>query len=82
MDAAYLEDLFAPFGPIAVKRMFGGQGVFHEGLMIALVADDRLYLKADAEARPAFAAAGGEPFVYHGKGKPMEMGYWTVPDTA
>lgn len=81
-QATYLEDLFAPFGPVAVKRMFGGLGVFHQGLMMALVADDRLYVKVDDTTQPRFANAGGAPFVYGGKGKPMEMSYWIVPDSA
>ena len=45
----YLHEVFKAFGPIHTRRMFGGHGVFHEGLMFGLVADGVLYLKADTE---------------------------------
>lgn len=35
----HLTDVFEHFGPIHAKRMFGGYGVYHQGLMFALVAD-------------------------------------------
>jgi DNA transformation protein len=82
LDPAYLQDLFAPLGPVSVRRMFGGQGIFHEGLMVGLVAWGQVFLKADDQARPAFEAAGSQPFVYDGKGKPMQMSYWSLPEAA
>lgn len=78
----YLRDLFAGVGEVAVRRMFGGQGVYHDGLMIGLVADGVLYLKVDGESRPRFEAAGGMPFVNDGKGKPVTMSYVTPPEGA
>lgn len=75
-----LPDLFAEFGPIAIRRMFGGCGVFCDGLMFAIVVDDVLYLKADAESEPEFAAAGLEPFVYERLGKPVKLSFWRAPD--
>ncbi|MBP6813806.1 MAG: TfoX/Sxy family protein, partial [Burkholderiaceae bacterium] len=56
--AAHLSDVFRHFGPIDVRRMFGGQGVFHQGLMFGLVIDDTLYLKADALSAAGFEALG------------------------
>lgn len=35
-----LNDVFGQFGSIAVRRMFGGYGVYHDGLMFGLVAHD------------------------------------------
>ncbi len=37
----------AGFGPVTVRPMFGGAGIFRDGLMFALIADEVLYLKAD-----------------------------------
>ena len=54
----YLHEVFAEFGPIATKPMFGGYGVYHNELMIGLVANDVLYLKADIESAPIFEAEG------------------------
>ena len=79
MDAPALEDLFAPWARVTVKRMFGGLGVWRDGLMFALVAGGTLYLKTDDESRAAFEAAGGKPFVYRGKVKPVSVAYWTPP---
>ena len=76
----YLEEVFAQFGEIEARRMFGGHGLFHGGLMFALVADDMLYLKADETSSHAFADEGMEPFTYTAKGgKPIAMSYWEVP---
>lgn len=79
---AHLQDLFAPFGVVEVKRMFGGVGIFHGGVMVGLVADDVLFLKVDDETKDRFAAEGMEPFTYTMKGRPMEMSYFQAPPDA
>ncbi len=76
----YLEELFQPLPGVQFRRMFGGLGVFLDGVMFGLVAHERLYFKVDDATKARFAAAGAEPFVYAGKGKPIEMSYWTAPD--
>lgn len=60
--------------------MFGGYGVYHDGLMFALVADDVLYLKADEKSSPAFAALGLPQFEYEKSGKKMRMSYYGAPE--
>jgi DNA transformation protein len=47
----FLHEVFESFGPIQAKRMFGGYGIYHDGLMFSLVIDNQLYLKSDAENR-------------------------------
>jgi DNA transformation protein len=79
MDADYLKDLFEPFAPVNPRRMFGGLGVFHDGLMFALVADGAIYLKADEETLPLFEAAGSSAFVYHKNDGPVQLSYWSLP---
>lgn len=77
----FLEDLLAEFGPVQIRKMFGGAGVYADGVMFAILADDTLYLKADDGFAPDFAAEGKKPFTYHTKGrKPVAMSYWEVPD--
>lgn len=66
-------------GPVRARAMFGGFGIYHEGLMFALIAQDRLYFKVDERTRPRFAASGAHPFVYQGRTKPVEMSYWSAP---
>ncbi len=82
MDPDYLRDLFEPFGDIDIRRMFGGQGVYFDGLMFALVADGELYLKVDDTSKAEFSDAGSAPFTYTGKGKSVEMSYWRLPEDA
>lgn len=78
----YLHDLFSAFAAVTTRAMFGGHGVYRDGVIIAIVIDEAIYLKVDAETRAAFEAAGCEPFVYEAKGKAVPMSYWSVPEDA
>ena len=81
MDAEAIQELFAEFGPVSVRRMFGGAGVFVDGRMIGLVSRDAIYLKADAETIPAFEREGLAPFSYATKnGEHKLTSYWRMPD--
>ena len=68
-----------PLGPVQARRMFGGWGLFLDGVMFALIARDRLYLKADAESAARFEAAGCAPFTYQRKGKTIALSYREAP---
>jgi DNA transformation protein len=78
----WLRELLEPNGRVAFKRMFGGHGLYLDGLFVAIVVDGRPYFKADAETAPAFVAAGCAPFVYDSGGKRVEMSYWSLPESA
>ena len=81
MDAEAIQELFAEFGPVSVRRMFGGAGIFVDGRMIGLVSRDAIYLKADAETIPAFEQEGLAPFSYATKnGEQQLTSYWRMPD--
>ena len=62
--------------------MFGVRGVYLDGLMVALVADGTVYLKADPETFPAFEAAGSLPFSFRSKQRTITSSYWSVPGEA
>jgi DNA transformation protein len=81
-DIAWFCELLEPLGRITVRRMFGGAGLYANGLIVGLEVEGTLFLKIDQQTRQAFADAGGAPFVYDGKGKPITMSYWTPPDDA
>lgn len=76
----HLLELMAPLaariGPIAAKRMFGGHGLYYDGLMFGLVTDGRCYLKADAVTLPRFEAQGCEPFSYRSRDKEVVMRHY------
>lgn len=80
--AAFCCELLATAGEVRARRMFGGHGLYADGLMIALVAGQRLYLKTDADTRDAFAAAGSQPFVYRSATRTTTMSYWSAPESA
>ena len=77
-----MKELFKPFGAVAVKRMFGGAGVYAEGLCFAVEQDGEVFLKVDALSQPEFAAAGSSPFIYVARGKPMSTSFWRLPPIA
>lgn len=75
-------ELLEPLGVVRARRMFGGWGLYADNVFIALIVSDRLYLKADAESKPAFQAAGSEPFVYSAKTGAVAVSYWSAPPDA
>lgn len=78
---AYLSEVFETLGPIGSRPMFGGHGIYYDDLMIGLVADHQLYLKADSESIPEFTALALPPFEYNKAGKAMTMSYYLAPET-
>jgi DNA transformation protein len=65
---------------VGARAMFGGFGIYKNGVMFGLIAEDELYFKVDDTNRADYEARKSHPFVYDGKGKPMTMSYWRVPD--
>ena len=79
-DSPFVEEVMHRFSQVtsaSVRKMFGGHGIFHNGLMFALIADNELYLKADADTKPWFIEAGLSPFSYQkADGKVFNMSYY------
>ena len=83
MDMAAIEEIFAGLGPVTIKRLFGGQGIYHRGVIVGAVMGEEVLLKADAETEPQFLAAGATQWTYEFKsGKTIRMPYWTIPADA
>lgn len=81
MDRDYLADLFAPFGPVTIRRMFSGFGISADGVTFALVIQDTIYLRADATTIPSFEAEGSGPFSYTTRLRTVTVAsYWRLPD--
>lgn len=79
----HLRELLAPLGRIDARRMFGGWGLYADGVIVAIVADGELMLKTDAQTRPLFERAGCSAFVHRAKGRAdVAMSYWSVPGEA
>ncbi len=84
MDREAIEEMFQALGPVTIKRMFGGKGIYHAGRILALEVQGEILLKADGHSASDFEAAGSRQWAYDGKqsGKPVKMPYWSVPDAA
>jgi DNA transformation protein len=67
---------------VAPRVLFGGYGLYLDGRIFAIIAWNRLYFRTDASTKAAFQRAGGEAFVYQGRGGPVEMPYSTAPPEA
>jgi DNA transformation protein len=85
MDPEFIRDLLAPFGPVTVKRLFGGSGISADGLTFALVFDGAIFLKVDDETIPDFEREGSRPFVYtraksKGRVGKASLSYWRLPE--
>ena len=65
----FLEDLLASFGPVGIRNMFSGAGVYADGVMFAILMNDTLYLKADGVSARDFAAKGKAPLASRRKGR-------------
>ena len=78
-----LLDLLIPLGEVSARRMFGGHGIYKDGAMFGLVADDRFYIKSDDENKDAFITRGCEPFVFGVRNdKPIVSRYYEPPESA
>lgn len=78
----YVVDLMQSVGPVHAKGMFGGYGIYLDGLMFGLVADSVLYLKTDKQTENEFKDRGLEAFTYSKKGKEFRMSYYQAPEEA
>jgi DNA transformation protein len=74
----FVIDQLSGLGEVVPRRMFGGVGLYCDGLFFALIARDELYLKVDDETRPFFEAAGSTAFHPYDD-RPATMRYYSVP---
>jgi len=76
-------ELISPLGRTSSRRMFGGHALYVDGLCMALIIQETLYLKVDDAHRALFERAGCRPFTYTGKNEAVHsLGYYTAPEEA
>jgi len=83
----FVRELWADLKPIEIKSMFGGAGVFRDGVMFAMVIDDTLWLKVDDAFKKELKAEGSKPFIWEPKtgprvGEKIDLGYWRLPEAS
>ena len=79
--AEFLREQLAPLGRLTMRRMFGKTGVFCDGVMFGMVADNTLYFRVDDDNRTVFKeAASVPPLNYEKKGSTIDLSFWRAPD--
>lgn len=77
-----LSDLFAAFGPVRSRRLFGGAGLYADGVMFAIDTSEGVFLKADDAFASELEARGCTRFTYLAKGRVVSLPYWSLPEAA
>lgn len=77
---AYITDCLSPFGPIRIRSMFGGYGVYKDNAIVGIIVEGELYFKVSPLTIPEYEAYGSVPFTYDRDGKTIAMSYWRVPE--
>ncbi len=75
---AFVLDQFSGWGGVTARKMFGGAGLFRDGVMFGLIANDVVCLKVDDSNRPDFIRAGSAPFKPY-PDQAASMSYYEVP---
>ncbi|HEY7986134.1 MAG TPA: TfoX/Sxy family protein [Methylophilaceae bacterium] len=75
----FVSEQMALFGPTITKAMFGGFGIYRDDLVFAIIVDDKLYFKVDADSVEEFKRLGQLPFTYEARGKRIAMSYYEAP---
>lgn len=75
----YIIDLLSQYGDISARRMFGGDGLYFNKTIFAIIIDDELYFKADINLSLEYKQAGSYPFTYQKNDKTVALSYWYVP---
>ena len=79
--ADFLREQLAPLGHVTMRRMFGKTGVFCDGLMLGMVADNTLYFRVDDHNRVVFKEAEADPPLnYEKKGSTIDLAFWRAPE--
>jgi DNA transformation protein and related proteins len=76
--SAFILDLLGAVRPVVARRMFGGVGYYADGVFFALLFEDALYFRVDAQSEPRYIEEGMTPFRPRGP-RAGPMHYYTVP---
>ncbi len=80
--AQHFIDLMDRFAAVRARAMFGGHGLYRDGVMFALLANGVLYLKVDDQNRAVFTKCNLRPFSFAAKGRTVQLSYHEAPPQA
>ncbi|AGK58737.1 hypothetical protein HYPDE_35328 [Hyphomicrobium denitrificans 1NES1] len=76
-----LKDALTRLGTVSGRGMFGGVGVYFDGIFFAIIDDGVIYFRTSDATRLDFEAERSRPFTYITKKGPSQLGsYWRVPE--
>jgi DNA transformation protein len=76
-----LEASLTPLGAFRSRAMFGGRGLYLDGVFFGLIAYDKFYLKTDDQNRGDYIKAKSKPFSFDSSRKGLVVtSYWQCPD--
>jgi DNA transformation protein and related proteins len=74
-------DALAEIDGVTARAMFGGYGLYKDGIIFGIIADDELFLKVDDTNKEEYEAFDSSPFTYErGNHKKTTMSYWRIPE--
>jgi len=76
----YILDVLSLCDNITAKRLFGGYGLYQNGIIFAIIVENELYFKVDESNIDLYQNLNSEPLTFHAKGKTISMSYRKVPD--
>ena len=77
---AHALEILRPVGSVIARRMFGGHGLYCDGVFFGIVMENTLYLKTDDRNRGEFESARSEIFSYSRKGKRATLNFYLAPE--
>lgn len=77
----YILEFLEPLFPVNIKRLFGGAGIYVDGVMFGMIMHNTLYFAVDVETRKQYEQAGMQPFAYMTKkGQVLVRKYYELPE--
>ncbi len=74
-----VQDVLSGVSGVTARAMFGGHGLYRNGVIFGIIIDGDVYFKVDDVLQKKYEEMGSKPFTYERDGKVCSMRYWIVP---
>lgn len=75
----YVLEQLARVPRVTSRRMFGGVGLYSDGVFFGIIDNDTVFFKVDDSTRETYIARGSEPFRPYKDRPEVSMSYFQVP---
>ena len=76
----FVQERFTDVVGVTYKKMFGGMGLYKNGVVFGMIIQGELYFKVDDTNREEFESRKSVPFVYQSRGKNVQLPYYKLPE--